>query len=134
VLDALSEHALEMPLHQQRYVINPVSVAALLVYRSRSRLGPGTRAAAILVVAVVVLRARARARAVALPLAAVVGGAAGNLADRLFRGPGLGQGAVVEWIYVAAYPATFNLADVAIRLGAVASSSPCLYLVIERTL
>jgi signal peptidase II len=75
-------------------------------------------AAAVLAVALVLL-ARARSRAVALSLAAVAGGAAGNLADRLFRGPGLGRGAVVDWIHVVGYPATFNLADVAIRLGAV---------------
>lgn len=75
-------------------------------------------AAAVLAVALVLL-ARARSRAVALPLAAVAGGAASNLADRLLRGPGLGRGAVVDWIHVIGYPATFNLADVAIRLGAV---------------
>lgn len=74
-------------------------------------------AAAVLAVALVLL-ARARRRAVAVSLAAVAGGAAGNLADRLVRGPGLGRGAVVDWIHVAGYPATFNLADVAIRLGA----------------
>ena len=64
------------------------------------------------------LLARTRSRAAALSLGAVAGGAAGNLADRLLRGPGLGSGSVVDWIHVAIYPATFNLADVAIRLGA----------------
>jgi signal peptidase II len=75
-------------------------------------------AAAILVVAVALLL-RVPSRGVALSLAAVAGGAAGNLADRLFRHPGLGRGAVIDWIHVAFYPPTFNLADVAIRLGAV---------------
>jgi signal peptidase II len=75
---------------------------------------------AVAVLAVVlVLLARTRSRAVALALAAVAGGAAGNLADRLLRAPGLGRGAVVDWIHVAGYPATFNIADLAIRLGAV---------------
>ncbi len=74
-------------------------------------------AAAILAVAVALLL-RTSSRAVALSLAAVAGGAAGNLADRLFRAPGLGRGAVVDWIHVAFYPPTFNLADLAIRLGA----------------
>lgn len=77
-------------------------------------------ALAILAVAVALLL-RTASRAVALSLAAVAGGAAGNLADRLFRGPGLGRGAVVDWIHVAFYPATFNLADLAIRLGALAA-------------
>jgi signal peptidase II len=75
---------------------------------------------AVAVIAIVaVLLARTRSRAAALCLAAVLGGALGNLADRLFRAPGLGRGAVVDWIHVAVYPATFNLADLAIRVGAV---------------
>lgn len=74
-------------------------------------------AAAVLAVAIGLLIAT-RSRGVALFLAAVAGGAAGNLADRLVRSPGFGRGAVVDWIHVAGYPATFNLADVAIRLGA----------------
>ncbi len=74
-------------------------------------------ALAILAVAVALL-VRTASRAMALLLAAVAGGAAGNLADRLFRHPGLGRGPVVDWIHVAFYPATFNLADLAIRVGA----------------
>jgi signal peptidase II len=74
-------------------------------------------AAAVLVVAIAAL-VSTRSRGVALFLAAVTGGAIGNLADRLLRSPGFGRGAVVDWIHVAGYPATFNLADVAIRLGA----------------
>jgi signal peptidase II len=77
-----------------------------------------TLTAAVVLALALVLLARTRSRAVALSLGAVAGGAAGNLADRLLRGPGLGSGSVVDWIHVAIYPATFNLADVAIRLGA----------------
>lgn len=76
-----------------------------------------TSAAVIAVVAV--LLARVRSRPAALLLAVVLGGALGNLADRVFRSPGLGRGAVVDWIHVAGYPASFNLADVAVRAGAV---------------
>jgi signal peptidase II len=76
---------------------------------------------AAVIVVVLVLTARIRSRPAALFLAAVVGGGLGSLADRLFRSPGLGRGAVVDWIHVAGYPATFNLADVAIRVGAVAA-------------
>jgi signal peptidase II len=77
-----------------------------------------TLTAAVVLAVALALLARARNRAVALSLAAVTGGAAGNLADRLLRGPGPGRGAVVDWIHVVGYPATFNLADAAIRLGA----------------
>jgi signal peptidase II len=74
-------------------------------------------AAAVLAAAVIWL-VRTRRPGVALCLAVVAGGAAGNLADRLLRSPGPGRGAVVDWIHIAGYPATFNLADVAIRAGA----------------
>jgi signal peptidase II len=44
----------------------------------------------------------------------VLGGALGNLTDRLFREPGFGQGHVVDFLQVYAFPAIFNGADVAI--------------------
>jgi signal peptidase II len=66
----------------------------------------------------VALAVRARSRAVAICLAAVLGGALGNLSDRIFRAPGLGRGAVVDWIHVAGQGGSFNLSDLAIQLGA----------------
>ena len=77
---------------------------------------------AVIIAVAAVLLARTRSRPAALFLAVVLGGALGNLADRLFRSPGFGRGAVVDWIHVAGYPATFNLADVAIRAGAVGAA------------
>jgi signal peptidase II len=78
----------------------------------------------LLVIAVVVVfMTRTASRVGALLLAVVAGGAAGNLADRLFRPPGLGRGAVVDWIHVAGYPDTFNIADIAIRLGAIGAAA-----------
>jgi len=76
------------------------------------------------VVSMVVLgavAARSRARGAAFAWAVVLGGVSGNLADRLFRSPGLGRGAVVDWIHIAGYSPSFNLADLAIRAGAVAA-------------
>jgi signal peptidase II len=81
---------------------------------------------AVIIAVVAVLLARPPSRTAALFLAAVLGGALGNLADRLFRSPGLGRGAVIDWIHVGWYPATFNLADVAIRVGAVAAAAAML--------
>jgi signal peptidase II len=80
-------------------------------------------ASAAVIAVVAVLVARVRSRPAALLLAVVLGGALGNLADRLFRSPGIGRGAVTDWIHVAGYPATFNLADVAIRAGAVGAAA-----------
>jgi signal peptidase II len=78
-----------------------------------------TAVATAVLAAAVIWLARTRRPGAALCLAAVAGGAAGNLADRLLRSPGPGRGAVVDWIHVAGYPPAFNLADVAIRAGAV---------------
>lgn len=44
----------------------------------------------------------------------VLGGAAGNLTDRLFREPGFGTGHVVDFIQVYGFPAIFNVADAGI--------------------
>jgi len=60
-----------------------------------------------------VVRSPTRARAAVLGL--VIGGACGNLADRLFRGHG---GAVVDFIALHWWP-TFNVADACITVGCV---------------
>jgi len=60
---------------------------------------------------------RARGPATAVFLAAVLGGALGNLSDRVFRAPGFGRGAVVDWIHVAGSGSSFNVADMAIQVG-----------------
>jgi signal peptidase II len=61
---------------------------------------------------------RATSRTAALLLAAVFGGALGNLADRLLRAPGIGTGGVVDWIHlnIAGHGVSLNIADLAIQL------------------
>jgi signal peptidase II len=54
----------------------------------------------------------------AVTLGAIMGGALGNLIDRVARGPGLFDGAVVDWIETPLWP-NFNIADSAIVVGAV---------------
>jgi signal peptidase II len=78
-----------------------------------------------LVVIGIVLRAARRLTSTgwAVALGLVLGGAVGNLADRLFRAPSPGKGHVVDWISVLAndghvWP-IFNLADSAIVTGGV---------------
>jgi signal peptidase II len=44
----------------------------------------------------------------------VLGGAFGNVTDRLFRPPSFGLGHVVDFIQVWGFPAIFNFADVAV--------------------
>jgi len=56
----------------------------------------------------------------AIALGLLLGGAAGNLADRIFRAPGLFRGDVVDWIGVTPrYYPIFNLADSAIVCGGI---------------
>ncbi len=57
----------------------------------------------------------ARSRVTAVALGLVLGGALGNLADRLFGGHG---GAVVDFVRLGAWP-TFNLADASVVVGCV---------------
>ena len=76
-----------------------------------------TAVAATVVVAVMLWRNRGVRAGWAW--AVVLGGALGNLTDRFVRSPGLGRGAVIDWLHLGSRPATFNLADVCVQLGAV---------------
>lgn len=55
-------------------------------------------------------------RAELLALGLILGGALGNLSDRIFRGEGFLDGAVVDWIDWWFIP-TFNIADAALNVG-----------------
>ena len=70
-------------------------------------------------VAVLLVRAvrRTRETLMVVGLSLVLGGALGNLIDRLFRAPGFLKGAVVDFVHVGSFP-TFNVADSAITVGA----------------
>ena len=48
----------------------------------------------------------------------IIGGAVGNLLDRLFRDPGWFRGGVVDFIDVQWWP-IFNVADIAVTVGGV---------------
>jgi len=85
----------------------------------------GTRAtvlftAVAVVIVVVILRAaaRLRSRGWAVCLGLLLGGAVGNLGDRVFRAPGVFRGEVVDWLQLPHWP-VFNLADSAIVVGGV---------------
>jgi signal peptidase II len=74
---------------------------------------------ASVLVAILRLSRRLRSWPWALALGLLLGGAGGNLADRLFRSPGPLRGSVVDWIKLPYFPAIFNVADAAITFGAV---------------
>ncbi len=67
-----------------------------------------------------ILRTSRRLRSVpwAVTLGLLLGGATGNLTDRLLRSPGVFRGDVVDWIQLPHWP-VFNVADSAIVCGGV---------------
>lgn len=82
---------------------------------------------ALIAIAVVVFIIRIAGRLRSLPwaigLGLVLGGAIGNLIDRIFRAPGFLQGHVVDFVSVfgpnAEYFPVFNVADSAITIGGI---------------
>ena len=74
--------------------------------------------AVAVVVVVVVLRVSRRLGSTgwAVSLGLLLGGASGNLVDRLLRSPGPGRGAVVDFLDFQVWP-SFNVADSAIVTG-----------------
>ncbi|GAB2454932.1 signal peptidase II [Xylanimonas ulmi] len=118
---ALTELELGAP---QRQVIGDL-LTFRLVFNPGAAFGKGsgyTWVLTIVVVAVVAVIVRVirriRSRAWAVTLGLLLGGAVGNLADRLFREPGFAQGHVVDFIGYANW-FTGNVADIAIVVAAV---------------
>ncbi len=76
-------------------------------------------------VVVVIIRMAPRLRSTpwAISLGLVLGGAMGNLIDRIFRSPGFLQGHVVDFVSLfgpnGQYFAIFNVADAAITIGGI---------------
>jgi signal peptidase II len=72
--------------------------------------------AAVAMIVVIVHQLPSRLEAIAMGL--VLGGAVGNLADRIFRGDGFLTGKVIDFIDFEFFW-TFNVADSAITIGAI---------------
>lgn len=73
-----------------------------------------------IVITLVLVRAvrRTTDRWTVIGLALVLGGALGNLGDRMTRSPGFLRGEVVDFVKVGRFP-VFNVADSAITIGAI---------------
>ncbi len=76
-------------------------------------------AALAMVIALAATGATTRRPVLAGAMGLVLGGALGNLADRVFRDPGLLKGAVVDFVDFRVWP-VFNVADAAITCGCIA--------------
>ena len=75
-----------------------------------------TAVAVCITALVLVIALRSRQRVWSFAAGLVLGGAVGNLVDRLFREPGAGRGHVVDFIGVGSFP-RFNVADSAVCTG-----------------
>jgi len=76
-----------------------------------------TTVAVVVIVVIVRVSRRLGSRGWALSLGLLLGGATGNLVDRLLRSPGPARGAVVDFIDFQVWP-SFNVADSGIVVGA----------------
>jgi signal peptidase II len=100
-------------------------ITLTLTFNAGAAFGLGTSYTAVIalivcgvIVAIVRTARQLRSAAWTVALGLLLGGAAGNLGDRLFRGPGPLRGRVVDWINLPHFPWTFNLADAAITCAA----------------
>jgi signal peptidase II len=109
-----------LPGHQPTRLLGGL-VTLALTRNAGAAFGIGTSYTAVIAlialgVIVFIVRTAGRLRSLAwsVALGLLLGGAAGNLGDRLFRSPGPMRGRVVDWINLPHFPWTFNLADSAI--------------------
>lgn len=98
---------------QLRYVTN--TGAAFSMLQGAGSIIALLAVAIVVFIVIVVRQVPHRPEAAALGL--VLGGAFGNLLDRMFRGDGFLDGGVVDFVAFSFFPA-FNVADSAITIGA----------------
>ena len=125
-VDAASKALAVADLNPQRSVTLLGGLITLHLYRNPGAafgIGPSYTVIYALIEAAVLaailrLSRRLRSWPWAIALGLLLGGAAGNLTDRLFRSPGPLRGFVIDWVKLPYFPPTFNLADSAITIGA----------------
>jgi signal peptidase II len=125
-VDVASKVLAVADLTSRRQVVLLGGLLTLRLYRNAGAafsIGPSYTAIYALIavgvlVGIVRVSGRLRSWPWAIALGLLLGGAAGNLVDRLFRSPGLLHGAVVDWIKLAYFSPVFNVADSAITVGA----------------
>jgi signal peptidase II len=119
-LDQLTKSLALSDLHRPVHLIGPFGLALAFNSGAAFSLFTGATAAIVVLALVVVgllgaLAWRTRTAVMAVALGLILGGALGNVADRLFRGHG---GSVVDFVTLSHFP-TFNVADASITIGAV---------------
>ena len=130
-LDAISKYLVVRNLSDRGPVHVPGGFLNLTLYRNSGAafsIGEGqtwvfTIIAAVVVVVILRVSRHLRSLPWACALGLLLGGALGNLADRIFREPGLFRGHVVDFLQFPTFPIVhydfpvFNLADSSIVVG-----------------
>ena len=125
MLDQLTKVLVVANLSDEPFEIIGNAVELRLVRNSGAAFGlysNATTVLAVLAILLTVLLARAVIRAAdiwsVVALSLILGGALGNLIDRMLRAPGPFRGHVVDFVTVGSFP-SFNLADSAITIGVI---------------
>jgi len=91
-----------------------------MAFSTGTNIGPFIGMLALVVIAILLATMRKQSSAMSLvATGCIVGGATGNVLDRVFRGTGFMNGAVVDFIDLRWWP-VFNVADIGIVCGAIA--------------
>jgi signal peptidase II len=91
-----------------------------MAFSTGTNVGPFIGMLAIVVIAILLLTMRKQGNVVSvIATGCIIGGALGNVVDRVFRGSGFMGGAVVDFIDLRWWP-VFNVADIGIVCGAIA--------------
>ena len=91
-----------------------------MAFSTGTNIGPFIGMLAIVVIAILLATMRKQSSAMSLvATGCIIGGATGNVLDRVFRGTGFMNGAVVDFIDLRWWP-VFNVADIGIVCGAIA--------------
>ena len=91
-----------------------------MAFSTGTNVGPFIGMLAIVVIAILLLAMRKQGNVVSvIATGCIIGGALGNVVDRVFRGSGFMGGAVVDFIDLRWWP-VFNIADIGIVCGAIA--------------
>ena len=91
-----------------------------MAFSTGTNIGPFIGMLAIVVIAILVATMRKQSNTMSLvATGCIVGGATGNVLDRVFRVTGFMNGAVVDFIDLRWWP-VFNVADIGIVCGAIA--------------
>ena len=91
-----------------------------MAFSTGTNVGPLIGMLAIVVIAILIFTLRKQSSVISLvATGCIIGGAIGNVLDRVFRGSGFMDGAVVDFIDFRWWP-VFNVADIGIVCGAIA--------------